>query len=554
MGWVITEVTQIDTGVTLGHELIHGQFRIEYLAGTDTQPPLRHPFLVQRTVDAPLQGFLSDPRLHIGEETARHRGVGVHVHAQVRDGKQVLAMREIQTDEGLPTLGKQTIGDALVLLNAHDVLGTHHPLRYPRRLVMVEILRHQFRHLRRVTLGLVDPTVIRGMLHNEAQHGVYFPTQALLSQDDLLVGFPRIGLQAQRQTAVTLERWHSRTGGIGQFIQQVAVQSVQLLNERTALNSARRRRGERQRLTTGTHRRLDDIDETQHVTLAVGVTGTAELVGTQQLSEHAVLRLAARTQRTHTAVAHALELVLPVNHGLRATDALAAVQLRHQLAGAVEQQRALAARVGGTIALGVIVLKKEKYQLNEGGQARLVRLTRSEVGEVGAQTPVVPDDAVALFLRRQQFRLHADIDFGVHPRHRTEHTGQDEHLERLPPVHLRATRSRALQTATDIPPRAPVQTPYALAQTNHRLHLLVVEVVSRQQPQELHTAQHLIQIVQVIRILRVSTGVRRQVVKIHQQTLVNRPQSLTRTGQPLTQHSQRPRLPFHPFVILHRFL
>ena len=188
------------------------------------------------------------------------------------------------------------------------------------------------------------------------------------------------------------------------------------------------------------------------------------------------------------------------------------VESAQQVFDAAEDDFRLVFGVGTAEALHVVVLEEHELHADEAAETRLVNLARAGQREVGAQSAIVPDGAVLLALRAQQLGLRAGGHLRVNPCVEAVDAGEGEHLERCPAIHLTARDAGAFQSTADVPP---------LAQSDHRLHLLRVEVVRVETPQELRPAQQLIQSVPVVGVILASRRVLQQVLEIHTQTQVD---------------------------------
>ena len=87
-------------------------------------------------------------------------------------------------------------------------------------------------------------------------------------------------------------------------------------------------------------------------------------------------------------------------------------------------------------------------------------------------------------------------------------------MEVLPTIHLCATCAGAFQSAGDVSPPSALASPLTFAQSDDRLHLLRIEVVGVEHPQELGGTQQLIDVVVVVWTVGVGVRVGYQVAEV----------------------------------------
>ena len=197
--------------------------------------------------------------------------------------------------------------------------------------------------------------------------------------------------------------------------------------------------------------------------MVLHIPGTAVLVGTAELREQTILGLTAGRECHHFRLAEVA--VVPCRLGGREADVASfRVHLLDEVLAQLEQNLALVGGVGGAIAFGVVVFKQEEPEDEERSQRGLARLTGHEVVGLGA-------DAAVVVVR-------------THEQHRR---GELVGLERRQSVLLLALKSAELEELVGLV---------------DFLHLVDVERIGRQHPQELAYAEQLIEIGVVSRQLR----------------------------------------------------
>ena len=399
------------------------------------------------------------------------------------------------------------------------LLGLYPFLNLPAAVHIEQLGNHLARVAVALRLGYL--VVVELVLHNHAQHRVHLVAHGLVRQQVLLLLLPCVGLQQQRHRAVVGQHGLHLALGNALLALQHTVKAVEYLDERPLGDASCRGHRHAQRFAPRTHRRLDYVHQHLHVALAVGVGCRTELVLQAELGKPSILELAACRHGSDARCGNLAVLVAPRCQALGQTEAVLRVESAQQVFDATEDDFRLILRVGTAEALHVVVLEQHELHADEATESRLVNLSGTRQREVGAQSAIVPDGAVLLALRAQQLGLRAGGHLRVNPCVEAVDAGEGEHLERCPAIHLTASNAGAFQSAADVPPHAAVLPPLALAQSDHRLHLLRVEVVGVEAPQELCRAQQLVEPVPVLRVILASRRVLQQVLEIHTQSHVD---------------------------------
>ena len=161
----------------------------------------------------------------------------------------------------------------------------------------------------------------------------------------------------------------------------------------------------------------------------------------------------------------------------------------------LEQNLGLVLRVGTAHDHRVVVTEHEVPCADEGSKAGLVGLTGHEADEADAEAAQV-FDAVAVDALGGGRVAVVDGQFGVDPRFDAIDGGEDEHLERLEAVHLRALSAGLLHAAAEVLPDAvAVLPPVALEDMERALHLFRVHLVGPHQSQQLDGAEQFVAVV-----------------------------------------------------------